>query len=344
MSRPQTSIIDLSQAILLDDVTDVFYRSLVYPFFNRCHGEPTTALESKLDAKLEQRLARKLNWTAALTSLDTVTHRFSHFVEELEQGLLTAKKLDDMLEQNYWLQAAFIDAKQTMGLATDTDFFVLENAKKRQLGQVVNAICWKYFELQMSEPAKQISKHMASLSDAFVNKAVEVAHERDEQVSTEQLFDLAFFNFYPMLVLLRLFDKAVQSIKQEELNALPESDEQNRLATLSYQPSADILLSFLKFDEFIKPHVLDSLNLDASIQTNLIQGKLGVEPKAELFLQGRTRVINERMAEFQVLTPAQMLDCKEQLGIRYEINRPSNLNEKYAVTLSKLLDIQPKVA
>lgn len=344
MTKQSISIVELSETIVLDDVTDLFYRSLVLPFFERCDDEPKTELQKTLDEKLSVKLARQLNWTASLTSLDTVTHKFSHFLEEIQIGALTEDKLDKMLDDNYWLEHAFAEVKQSLGLQTDTRYYITQKDKKVKFDQVVAHVCWKYFFAQMSQPSREILCRLANLSKMFVQKAEEVAQEQGEAVEKEQLFELAFVNVYPALVLLRLFDRALQALKQEWLNTLPLENEAERRNVEAYQPSADILLAFLKFDEFVKPHVFDSLHVDSELQSNLIQGELTIEPLAQIFLMGRSRVIKDLMVEFQILTPHQLDKFQKQLGIEIDLAPINEFGHSYGRLLSHLFDIEPSVA
>lgn len=337
--KSNVNITELANAIVLDDVTDVFYRSLVYSHFSRCDADPKNKMEAELDAKLEIKLARQLNWAASLTSLDTVNHKFSHFIEMLHMGQLTQDKLRDILSDNYWLALAFRDVKVKLNLATDVEFYVLDYKQGDPLNEVINAICWRYYYLQLSEPCRQLLIQLVNLSRSFVHYSQLICEDKGHSISKEHFYNLAFFNGFPTYVMLRLFDRSVQSLKQERLNLIPIENFAERKQVEEYQINGDILLSFLKFDEFVKPHVFDCINVPAPIRSNLINGKENLDLKTKVFLAGRTQTIKNLMADSQVLTAQQILNYNEQIGINYEFQDLTDLHAKYANPMAKLFNV-----
>ncbi|MDC2891151.1 hypothetical protein [Psychrosphaera algicola] len=339
MPITNVNITELADAIVLDDVTDVFYRSLVYSHFSRCDADPKNKMEAELDAKLEIKLARQLNWAASLTSLDTVNHKFSHFIEMLHMGQLTQAKLTAILTDNYWLAQAFKDVKIKLNLPTDVEFYVLDHKKGDPLSEVINSICWRYYYLQLSEPCRQLLIQLVNLSRSFVHYSQLICEEEGHSVSADDFYNLAFFNGFPTYVMLRLFDRTVQSLKQERLNLIPIENFAERKQVDAYQINGDILLSFLKFDEFVKPHVFDCINVPAPIQSNLINGKECPDLKTKTFLAGRTQAIKNLMVESQVLTAQQILNYNQQIGINFEFQNLESLHEKYASPMAKLFNV-----
>ena len=339
MTMTATSITKLAQAIILDDVTDVFYRSLVYPFFLRCDEDEKTELQATLDKKLEVKLGRQLHWTAALTSLDTVTHKFSHFIELVHSNKLDPNRLNKILADNYWLKPAFEKARQGMALSDDVRVRLANPDEGERVNELVMQICWHYFHSQMAQPDQDILSRIFVLSNLFVEQALELAEQQNLHVERDDLFQLALFNAFPMVVLLRLFDKSMQSSKQDMLNIVGMENSAERKKIDEYQPSADILLSFFTFDEFVKPHVLESLNIPSHLQTNLILGQDELSDTSRLFLQGRTKAIRDMLGKTLVLTHAQMEKYKEQLGIEFQVNLSEDVGETQEQVLSKLLAI-----
>ena len=339
MTKIATPITELANAIILDDVTDVFYRSLVYPFFLRCDADERTELQAVLDHKLELKLGRQLHWTAALTSLDTVTHKFSHFVELIHSHKLDNKHLDKAMSDNYWLKPAFKKAQQSMDLHDDVARRLAAPSVQERTNELVLQICWHYFHSQMTEISQDILSRIFILSTLFVETAKDLAEQHGAEVELDELYQLALFNAYPMVVLLRLFDKAMQSSKQDMLNDIGMENQEERQRIEAYQPSADILLSFFTFDEFVKPHVLESLNIPNNMQSNLIIGQQEMTPACRIFLQGRTKAIREMLGNTMVLTQAQMERFKDQLGIKFQVDRSSEASLKHEKVLSKLLAI-----
>ena len=339
MKKPATTITELAQSIILDDVTDVFYRSLVYPFFNRCEMDEKTELQKALDDKLELKLGRQLQWTAALTSLDTATHKFSHFVERVYERSLTQAKMDEMLATNYWLKTALEQTQMSLGLAKQINAQMLrpEEGVKSRTYEILLATCWHYFNDQLSSNSGDMLLRIAELSDKFIEAGMALAEEKYMFIAEDDFYQLALFNAYPMVVLLRLFDKSVQSSKQDLLNIVGMENKAEREKVEAYEPNADILLNFFIFDEFVKPHILESINLDSKIQSNLIMGQDELTPVAKLFLRGRTKVIKDMLAANMVLTTEQMARFKEQLGIEYHLSKQAQNDPRMHQVLSKLL-------
>lgn len=339
MTKSNINIIELADAIVLDDVTDVFYRSLVFSHFDRCNGDPKTPLEADLDKKLEVKLARQLNWAASLTSLDTVNHKFSHFIEQLHMGQLNADKLAAILEDNYWLAQAFKDVKVKLNLTTDVDYYVLQYKAGDPFSEIINNICWRYYYLQLSPESQSLLVQLVNLSKSFVKYAMQLCEQKGYEINEKEFYDLAFFNSFPTFVMLRLFERSIQSLKQERLNQIPIENKAERSKVEDYQINADILLCFLKFDEFVKPHVFECINVAGPVRSNLINGNNNLNIKASMFLAGRTETIKNMMADSQVLTAQQILTYKHQIGINFELQNLEGLNAKYANPLAKLLNV-----
>ena len=340
MNKSSATINELAKAIVLDDVTDVFYRSLVYPFFERCELDDKSSLEQVMDTKVAVKLARQLNWTASLTSLDTVTHKFSHFLELVYSNALTANKLNALFEDNYWLKPALSNATQSLGLPTNFDEVSLNLESGEQVEELMLQTCWHYFSNQMSQPNQEILLHISAITTLFVEKAKVMAKTQGLDIDNQSFFHLALFNAYPMVVLLRLYDKCLQSSKQDMLNVIGMENQVERQNVIGYQPNADVLLSFLTFDEFVKPHVLDSLSLESALSSNLINGDECLDLPAKAFLQARTEVIRDMLNRKMVLTPAQMGTYKDQLGIKFEFHQIDNLAPKHSRMLSKIMRME----
>lgn len=340
MPKSTVNITELANAIVLDDVTDVFYRSLVFSHFNRSDADPKNNMEAELDAKLEVKLARQLNWAASLTSLDTVNHKISHFIEELHMGLLTKEKLTKMLADNFWLEQAFKDVKIKMDLEHDVEFYVLNRLQGEPLDEVINNVVWRYYYLQLSPPCQELLIHLVNLSRSFVHYSRLICDDKGYEIGEANLYDLAFYNGFPTFVMLRLFDRTVQSLKQERLNSIPIENVNERQRVDRYQVNADILLSFLKFDEFVKPHVFDCINVTSAVRSNLIKGDECLDLKTKVFLAGRTQAIKNVMTECDVLTPGQIQEYNVQMGIQFELQNLDELQSRYSNPLAKLFNVK----
>lgn len=339
MPKSNIYITELANAIILDDVTDVFYRSLVFSHFVRCEADPKNNMESDLDNKLEIKLARQLNWAASLTSLDTVNHKFSHFIEEFHMGLLTPAKLTKILAENYWLAQAFKDVKVKMNLTRDVESYVLRHKQGEPINEIINHVCWRYYYLQLSPECRELLIQLVNLSRSFVQYSQQICDEKGYEISESSLFELAFYNGFPTFVMLRLFDRTVQSLKQERLNSIPIENVVERKKVDEYKVNADILLSFLKFDEFVKPHVFDCINVTSSVRSNLIKGEDDLDLRTKVFLAGRTQAIQSLMAESQILTPQQIQQYNAQMGINFELRDLDKLSTRYASPLAKLFNV-----
>jgi hypothetical protein len=131
-----------------------------------------------------------------------------------------------------------------------------------------------------------------------------------------------------------LLDKTVQSAKQELLNQIGFECEQSREMVSQYQPSAEQVLSFLIFDEFVKYHIHD--NLYGSVQSNLgIESEQDLETSQHVFLQARTKAILNSLAHIPILTAEQKARFSAQLGIQAEIKQ--DVSATFAGLLKRLM-------
>jgi hypothetical protein len=144
-------------------------------------------------------------------------------------------------------------------------------------------------------------------------------------------YHLAFVNSYSFVVLLKLFDKAVQSIKYEALNNMAFECDDQRQQYNEYLPTAESLLSFIVFDEFLKPHVFENLNLVEYTHSNLINGIEQLDLNTKSFIKARGQIIVNRLTQTNILTRQQLSDFTSQIGIKFEVvdtNLESNKSEK----------------
>ncbi len=340
-----TSIHDLAKCILLDDVNDVFYRSLCFKNNVRSEYDAKSEVEKKLDAALDQRLARQLNWSSSICSLDTATHKFSHLLELIINKQLTQNGLISMLEDNYWLQSAIeIELGKDAFANAVADNTLVEYLQSEQINKRLSHIAWRYFASQMNDQNQYLLHHVVELSDAFAEQTLVNAEQKGEDLTEDKAYHLAFINSYPFIVLLKLFDRAVQSVKHDALNTTAfECDLQRQLIN-QYLPTAESLLSFVIFDEFLKPHVFDNLKLKACSGTNLINGGENHDLDSQLFIAARGQVIVERLNKSKVLTAKQLNDFIAQMGIKFEVKQQDAELDKSAKLWEKLLSTIPTLS
>ncbi|MBU2917111.1 MAG: hypothetical protein ACJAZB_000474 [Psychrosphaera sp.] len=337
-----TSIHDLAKCILLDDVNDVFYRSLCFSTYARSEYDDKTATEKKLDVMLDQRLARQLNWSSSICSLDTATHKFSHLLESLINKQISQTSLISMIEDNYWLRSAIeIELGKEVFAEAIAQQNLLEHLKTPVINKRIAHIGWRYFASQMSDHNQYLLQQIIEFSDAVAQQTIQNSFEESELVDEDMAYHLAFVNSYSFVVLLKLFDKAVQSIKYEALNTTAFECEQQRELINQYLPTAESLLSFMIFDEFLKPHVFDNLNLVQDTYTNLLNGTEILDGKSKIFIKSRGEIIVERLSKTSVLTARQLADFSSQVGIKFEVKQVDSELGKSAKLWAKLLASMP---
>ncbi|GHB63070.1 hypothetical protein GCM10008107_10210 [Psychrosphaera saromensis] len=340
-----TSIHDLAKCILLDDVNDVFYRSLCFSNYARTEYDAKSDIEKKLDTALEQRLARQLNWSSSICSLDAATHKFSHLLELIMKNQLTESGLVAMLDDNYWLKSAVeIELGQDVFTSAIEQSTLVTHLDSQYINKRLAHIAWRYFASQMSDQNQYLLQQVVELSDSFAEKTMENASERNESLDEDMAYHLTFINSYSFVVLLKLFDRAVQSVKHDALNTTAFECEQQRLLINQYQPMAISLLSFMVFDEFLKPNVLDNLNLSSSTSSNLINGDKALDSKSQIFVMSRGQVIVERLNKSSVLTAKQLADFTAQMGIKFEVKQNDLDLDKSGKLWAKLLSSIPTLA
>lgn len=321
------SITELAEHIVLDDVTDTFYRTLCFSNFTRSIHEPKSELEKKLDEVISHKLSRQLNWSSSVCSLENATHKMTHLISLFLQGKLNQAQLDKLIEDNYWLAAAITKEIPEQNRSN----MYSENIDQPRIELSFASMVYRYFMSQLNTPYR----NLAEQTQLFSAVVTELATENLESIEQEkELHHLSFLNAYPFIVLLMLLDKTVQSAKQELLNQIGFECEQSRELVRNYQPCAEQVLSFLIFDEFVKYHIHD--NLYGEVQSNLgIESSQSLEQSQRIFLEARTKAILSSLAHIPVLTAEQKATFSEQLGIKAEIKQ--DVSESFASLLKRLM-------
>ena len=318
------SITELAEHIVLDDVNDTFYRTLCYSNYLRSNFEPKTDLEQTLDNTIAQKLARQLNWSASVCSLDNATHKISHLVSLYLQGKLDVDELEKLKQDNYWLAAALDQELSPQGIKD----VICDSKSGCKITPELSAVVWRYFLLQLNTP----QRHLAEQVQLFSQVIVELTE--NENPNSSEFHHLAFLNAFPFMVLLMLLDKTIQSAKQELLNQIGFECESSRNNVMAYQPCGEVVLSFLIFDEFVKYHVHDHLYGE-------VESNLGAEAASELtdaqtlFLQARSKAILNSLSHIPVLTAEQKALFADQLGIQAEIK--SEISQSFTGLIKKLM-------
>lgn len=321
------SITELAEHIVLDEVTDTFYRTMCFSNFSRSIHEPKNKLEQKLDEVISHKLSRQLNWSSSVCSLENATHKMTHLISLFLQKKLTESQLNKLIEENYWLAAA-ISKELPDG---DISCLLLENAEEPKINSSFSAMVYRYFMSQLNAPYRYLAEQTQLFSQVVTEIAAEQCSDKKQEA---ELHHLTFLNAYPYIVLLMLLDKTVQSAKQELLNQIGFECEQSRELVRNYQPCAEQVLSFLIFDEFVKYHIHD--NLYGDVQTNLgIESEQSLEESQRIFLQARTKAILNSLAHIPVLTAEQKASFSAQLGIKAEIKQ--EVSESFASLLKRLM-------
>lgn len=321
------SITELAEHIVLDDVTDTFYRTLCFSNFSRSIHEPKSELVQKLDEVISHKLSRQLNWSSSVCSLENATHKMTHLISLHLQGKLTGSQLDSLIEDNYWLASAI--SKELPG--GDVSSLLSKSNEQSKVNPTFAAMVYRYFMSQLNAPYCFLAEQTQLFSQVVTEIAADDICDKKQE---EELHHLIFLNAYPFIVLLMLLDKTVQSAKQELLNQIGFECEQSRELVRNYQPCAEQVFSFLIFDEFVKYHIHD--NIYGDVHSNLgIETAHSLEGTQRLFLQARTKAILNSLAHIPILTAEQKSSFAAQLGIKAEIK--PEVSETFAMLLKRLM-------
>lgn len=323
------SITELAEHIVLDEVTDTFYRTLCFSNFTRSSHDPKSSLERQLDQSVSNKLSRQLNWSSSLCSLENATHKMTHLIAHFLKGKLSPEQLQKEAVDNYWLAAAIENEKFDAKWLTSSCNIELEP----KIDKALSAVVYRYFNSQLNVPYRHLAEQVQLFSDVVIEYAMaESEGIRRHNIATE-LQHLAFFNVYPFIVLLMLLDKSVQSAKQELLNQIGFECELSRDIVRNYQPCAEQVLSFLVFDEFIKHHIHEAL--DTSVTTNIEIELEQCEALQQLFLQARTKAILHSLSHIPILTEEQKANFSAQLGIKVAIKQ--DISDSFASLLKRCI-------
>ena len=300
---------DLADVILLDDISDIFYRSIVFPFILRTELDPVSEQVSQFDEKLQKRLGRHLYWADSLINLDPKLQQICSVATLIHKGKYSVELLNQDRQRDFWLDKAiqdvFIDNSESSVVISqiiDKESGYLGSAKLRQL-------VWQYLRLNATEPCASIQARVEELTLSYRDLAIGIAEKEGTKLDLHSLESIVLLHALPMLALLKLYEQSLTKLSLEY-------QKQNHVA---FEPTAESLLDFLKFDEFIRPHVMESLGLSEALVPSLLNVKEPKSPELKYFLLGRNAVIKNLLAGNNILTVPQIQKLESQLGIEPEL-------------------------
>ncbi|NVK23339.1 MAG: hypothetical protein HWE10_00285 [Gammaproteobacteria bacterium] len=298
------SIIELADCIILDDVTDVFYRSLSFSNYSRTFYDEKSNLEEEFDTLISQRLLDKLDWKKeTLSSLATV--KFTcELLKSLESSSLTEKKLKQIVNEHASVFDGDLSAQALQG-----KFLQCTEGSVEELYGLI----WQLFEVKMHGVNRHLFEQIQSFSQMIVDKAL----DSDGEQSLRALKKAALLNALPMLILIKLLDHEIGVVNN--LLDVPHGEK-------VIEPTAETVLSFLVFDEFLKPHILEYIDQQHYIDwMNVQSGE--VDRTFKPFLEARTKIILETLSDDLVLTATQKRKFSEQIGSQFKLcSHISNLS------------------
>jgi uncharacterized membrane protein len=320
------TISQLAESVALDDVTDVLYRCICFSSYIRTDFETSTELERELDTKLGTKLVRQLNWSASICTLDPATHRIVRFLELVAQSNLHQQALHEVLEDNYWLKLALEQTAKDFDVK-NAEFYLLDQARHGLVTEFISQLVIRYFTLQLSEHGQQAVTSVIKLSQDTLVRLQSLCETSDVTFNATQLQHLTFINILPMLIMIKLFERTLQTIRHDKLNAVALECDAFKQEVANYQPTADMFKAFLTFDEFVKPHILEQIGIEEGFVTNFVLAQdAQSETINKLFAEARSVAIVDHLRPHNILTLQQMSEYKEQKGIVVEITDvpPSN--------------------
>ena len=317
---------DLADVILLDDISDVFYRSIVFPFIVRTELDPVSDQVAQFDEKLQKRLGRHLYWADALITLDPKLQLICIVATAIHKGQYSVEMLNQDRQRDFWLDKAiqdvFNDKSDSATVITqivDVKTGYLGSTKLRQL-------VWHYLGLNSVEPCASIQTRVEELTLDYRDLAIGIAEKDGVKLDHHSLESIVLLHALPMLALLKLYEQSLTKL----------SIEYNKLHREPFEPTAESLLDFLKFDEFIRPHVMESLGLSEALVPSLLNIKEPKSTELKYFLLGRNAVIKNLLAGNHVLTVPQIQKLESQMGIEPEL-KESIEDSFYKKFISRLL-------
>lgn len=316
----------IADCILLDDISDVFYRSIVFPFILRTELDESSSRISEYDTKLQSRLSRHLYWADALPTLDPQVQRLCTIAFHIHHHSYTAKLLQKDREQDFWLQNAIVDV---FGENLDSEEVInrLVSSESNYLGSLMlRPLVWRYLEYQTTEPCLSVMKRVQELTLEYRDLGHGIARSKGVKLSQEAMDALTTLHALPMMVLIKLYDRALFKL----------SVEYKKLFDDVFEPTAESLLDFLKFDEFIRPHIMESIGLSPSLVPSLLNLTEPNSDEMEYFILGRNATIKKLLVGNNVLTPNQVGKLEQQLGIEHMVGGKEPNNDYHRI-LSHLL-------
>ena len=331
MTEELGKISEIADRILLDDISDIFYRSIVFPFIMRTELDSCSPTIAVFDQRLQKKLGRHLFWADALINFDPQVKRLCNIASLFHNKQYSEANLIKDRQQDFWYDRAI---KNVFGESTSSSD-ILEKVKIEESGtspQAVSGayqlrqIAWSYLETNAPVPCIDIMKRVQDLTIEYRDAARGLASSDNVTLNDDQLESLALLHALPMLILLKLYGYSLNKLKLEY----------DQKYDQEYEPTAESILDFLKFDEFVRPHIMESMGIDLHLSPTLLNLTDPHSIEEEYFLKGRNHVIKQLLVGNHVLTPSQINQLEKQMGIEHEVSDDFG-NNSYKLILTKLL-------
>ena len=339
MTEELGKISDIADRIVLDDISDIFYRSIVFPFIMRTELDCTSDTTEVFDQRLQKKLGRLLYWADALITFDPQVKRLCNIASHFYNNQYTAELLKKDRQEDFWFDKALNDvfanqvskpsqaSKSTRATEANDP---KSDANTGDTGIEASAyklrqVAWLYIQNNTPEPCLSIMQRVQTLTLEYRDAARFLAKEEQVTINDESLESISLLHALPMLILLKLYGHSLFKLRVEF----------NQKYNDEYEPTAESILDFLKFDEFIRPHIMESMGIDAHHSPTLLHFSNENNIEQTYFLRGRNHVIKKLLVGNHVLTPLQVSKLEQQMGIEHEVE-DGQANSSFNMIMTKL--------
>jgi hypothetical protein len=326
---------ELSQVILLDDLSDIYYRSIVFPFFRRLESDPKSDTQKLVDQKLQIKLARQIYWGTSITHLDVATKKLALLLTSIFEGNLKPLDLAHSIRDNFWLKKA-IEKNVNINNSWQSLYDKLVSPDlDYPTGQLMFQVLFDYYTPQITSHVQEVVVKLYQLALLNIDEARQIAKADQQIFNSEKLHFITMMNYLPILVLLKVYDSTIQTISREYEDEDGDIFDQN-MKLRYYEPTAESLFNFIKFDEFLRPHIFDSLGVNSEVLPQMLGHPQTDDLETNYFLKGRMNTIKKVLSGTSDSKPDDAENLPEQLGIDHSI-ATHNLSRLSKVVLDRIL-------
>ena len=318
------SIVELADCIILDDVTDVFYRSLSFSNFERTIYDEKSEVEEQFDNIISERLLQKLDWTSGALSANPSLQFICELLKTIHQKDVEQSSLTNLLTKHARLfDNEANQSKRKLKIQLD------QSLESFQKPSYVYPLIWQYFKSSVHGNNKHLFQQIFEFSEQIVITAQKKLSESEQTNVGGQLQKIALLNALPILILLMLLDNEIGQVNNELM--VHEGDK-------IIEPCAETAFSFFIFDEFLKPQIFENIDQEQYFTwLDLQRGE--VDYISRVFLEARTTVMLDALSGEFILTPQQKRKFSEQLGSQFKISSHISNVVEYRSFWRQLLNI-----